>query len=518
MLPTSRVTQPPRLSRNRNLDGIAIVTGGSTMNNRRIWRTAMVSCCLVLCCAGGPAAAEEKVLFDFKDDATLKAWAQFLPDNPKVVGAKEPPVTIALARDMDRPCLKLTYSGGRFPPVATRSPLDAWASYKTFRAEVTAGRTCLVAFRVVRLDDERHHGWVKIALLQKGRNVVIDQAPAVGGRENSLGGGGQPFKGPVVTQFEVLMYAPHDGESLLVHEVRLSTEAPQTATPYHGEHLRMGDAVRLFPKPEKIRVLGLEAPVASAAEFGKQMTEKWVPPEDKSVEQVEADFQALYQRLQKDHPRAVMAIFRNGQKGYDPAGPDKAYAGWACTGASAHGPNATQLELVRNLALAETMEVSLRGRPPLLRCDFSSIPRGSDILAARLLLVRSTPLPKDWGSRRPYFVAECCNRPWKETEVNTFEYAKDQFWKELHGMNWDGDDPDFLPLIMSHGPSQQTTSVWDFTLAARWWTDGKHPNHGFTLNNAVYEIAARDPLMVYTSRAKDARLRPALLVVYEPKQ
>jgi len=458
------------------------------------------------------------VLFDFKDDAKLKTWAQFLPDNSKVIGAKEPSVTIAFAKDaIDRPCLKLTYSGGRFPAVATRSPIDTWGSYRTFKADVTAGRKCLVAFRVVRLDDERHHGWVKIALLQKGRNVVIDQAPAVGGRENSLGGWGQPFKEPVATQFEILMYAPHDGESLWVHEVRLSTEAPQEATPYHGEHVRAGDTVRLFPKIEKIRVLGLDSPVASAVEFGKQMTAKLVPAEDKTVERAEADFQALYQRLKKDHPRAVMAIFRSGQKGYDPAAPEKAFAGWACTGASAHGPNATQLELVKNLSTAETMEVSLRGRPALLRCDFSSIPRGSDILAAQLLLVRSTPVPKDWGSRRPYFVAECCNRPWKEGEVNTFEYAKDQFWKELHGMNWDGDDPDFLPLFIAHGPSQQTTSVWDFTQAVKWWTEDKHPNYGFTLNNAVYEGDARDSLIAYTSRARDIRQRPAMMVIYETK-
>jgi len=374
--------------------------------------------------ASKPAGAEEKVLFDFKDNTSLKkGWAQYLPDNPKVPGHKEPAVKIELARDPqtpDRSCLKLTYAGGRLPAVATRSPLEDWTPYKTFKAEVTAGRTCVAAFRVVGLDDERHHGWAKLALLKKGRNVVIDQAPAFGQQF-----GPQVKKGST-TQLEILLYAPHDGESLWVHDIRLDTEAPRTATPYHGDHVRMGDPVRpwtrlgLFPRVETIRVLGLDTPVTSFADFGKQMTAKWTPPQDKTVAQVEADFQALHQRLSKDHPRAVAAIFRNGQKGYDPAAPDKAYSGWACTGTSAHGPNAVQLEIMNNghtPAASERMEMSLRGRPPLLRCDLSSIPQGSTILATRLLVVRATPLPKDWDSRRPYFVAEFCNRPWKENEV-----------------------------------------------------------------------------------------------------
>jgi len=57
-----------------------------------ISRAALASICLVLCAAGRAAAAEEKVLFDFKDGANEKAWTQYLPDNPKVPGAKEPPV------------------------------------------------------------------------------------------------------------------------------------------------------------------------------------------------------------------------------------------------------------------------------------------------------------------------------------------------------------------------------------------------------------------------------------------
>ena len=254
-----------------------------------ISRAALVTTCLVLCAAGRAAVAEEKGLFDFKDGANLKAWTQYLPDNPKVPGAKEPPVEIEFARDSqasDRPCLKITYAGGKYPAIATPAPLEDWTPYKQFQAGVTVGRTCVVAFRVVRLDDKEHRGWVKLALLHKGHNVVTDLAPVL--------------KGP--TQFEILMYAPHKGETILVDDIRVATDVPRTATPYLGEHVAPGDNLRFYPKLEKIPVLGLDTPVANCAELAKRMADKSARPEDKPIERVEADFLALYQRLKKDHP------------------------------------------------------------------------------------------------------------------------------------------------------------------------------------------------------------------------
>jgi hypothetical protein len=35
----------------------------------------------------------------------------------------------------------------------------------------------------------------------------------------------------------------------------------------------------------------------------------------------------MYDELKKKHPGAVLAVFRDGAKGYDPANPDKVYAG-----------------------------------------------------------------------------------------------------------------------------------------------------------------------------------------------
>jgi hypothetical protein len=463
-----------------------------------------------------PVAAAEKVLFDFENDADLAAWSQFLPDNPKIPGAKAPPVKIELSGEnatSGKRCLKLTFSKrdpsslpawsfADFSVVAAPSPLDDWTPYKSFRVDVTAGRTCLAAFRVVSRDDKEHRGWVKLALLHQGRNAVVDVAP--------------PLKGP--TQFEIILYAPHEGEALYVDNIRVSTEATQTATPPHGEHVYLGDRRQFYPKlGKKIPVLGLGIEVDGVEEFGERMMKQWVRPQDKTVEQVEAEFKALYEGQKKEHPRAVMAIFRDGQKGFDPAAPEKVYAGWASTGVDAHGPNANLLETLTCLAGDERMSVSLRGRPVMLRVDLASVPQGSRILAARLLLVRQWPSEKEWPMRPSLFVAEFCNRPWKEKEVNTFQYAKDRFWKETHGSSWDGADPDFLPIIAAYGPGQGTTNVWDFTEAVKWWTDGKHPNHGFTLNNAGRGLHNTMGFDAYSRWAKEISRRPAMVVIYEPK-
>jgi hypothetical protein len=82
---------------------------------------------------------------------------------PEDSGGKEPAVKIEFAKDSqasDRPCLKITYDGGKYPAIATPAPLEDWTPYKHFQAGVTASRTCVVAFRVVRLDDKNHHGWL----------------------------------------------------------------------------------------------------------------------------------------------------------------------------------------------------------------------------------------------------------------------------------------------------------------------------------------------------------------------
>ena len=46
-----------------------------------------------------------------------------------------------------------------------------------------------------------------------------------------------------------------------------------------------------------------------------------------------------YDELKKKHPKAVLAVLRNGEKGYDPAAQDKAYTGWKDAYFNSHGPD-----------------------------------------------------------------------------------------------------------------------------------------------------------------------------------
>ena len=107
-------------------------------------------------------------------------------------------------------------------------------------------------------------------------------------------------------------------------------------------------------------------------------------------------------------------------------------------------------------------------------------------------------------------MAEPCNRPWVESEVNAYEYAKDKFWKEIGGMSY-GEDPDFHPLYLAYGPGNAPVSFWDFTEAVRFWTDGTHENHGFFLHGDSFHYMGK----AHCRESKDVRNRPAILVVYE---
>ena len=170
-------------------------------------------------------------------------------------------------------------------------------------------------------------------------------------------------------------------------------------------------------------------------------------------------------------------------------------------------------ERARNRGEAATHEVFMRHRSPLMRVDLSSVPAGSTVLAARLVIVRANDKVSDDHdpSKKPtMWVVEPCNRPWHEYEVNAFEYARGRFWKEVGGMHW-GDDGDFSPIFLAYGPGGVKACTWDFTEAVRYWTGGKHDNHGFMLHGDSH-----DYVMGHSREAKDVKDRPAVLLVYEP--
>jgi hypothetical protein len=207
----------------------------------------------------------------------------------------------------------------------------------------------------------------------------------------------------------------------------------------------------------------------------------------------------------------VLAILRDGEKGYDPAQADKVYAGWKDAHINSHGPDGNYVGRARNSGKAATQEVFMRHRTALMRVDLSSIPQGAEILAARLLIVRASSGKMNNPEQPNLWVVEPCNRPWEEYEVNAFQYAKDKFWKEVGGFHW-GEDPDFLPIFLVYGPGQPKVNCWDFAEAVRFWTSGKHANHGFMLHGD-----SKDYMMAHAREATAIKDRPAVLVIYEPK-
>jgi len=434
-----------------------------------------------------PPAPVLKMLFDFEDPADLGGWS-----SPVIPGAKakEPPVRIELAADnatSGKQSLKLTFDGGAWPAVATAAiPVKGnWSEFKTFKADVAASRPCLVGFRVLQEKSSRADSWEgnvsrweKTELLKPGLNAIVgDLHPQ---EWSAL----KPDLGNVAS-FEIYLYAPHKGEAIYVDNIRL-TSANEVPKP---------PEVRFTVPGTKLEVWG----VNKLAPLVEQLKAQWQPPQgERTVEQVEAAFKARYEELKKTHPKAAMAVLRAGEGGF---------AGWADTHIDSHGPDGNLGGRGSNKGRYETLEVFMRHRSWLMRVDLASIPKGSSILAAELLLVRADGEPP---TKPNLWVAEPCNRPWTEYEANAYEYAKDKFWKAVGGMYY-GDDPDFLPIFLALGPAQGAVNTWDFTNAVRFWTDGSHENHGFFFHGAGYYWRA------FSREAREVKKRPALLVVYEPK-
>lgn len=481
------------------------------------------------------SAYQEKplVLLDFSDARQGEGWRSVDRDGAAgsmpVYGDKSP-VQAAIKPDQSGDkALSLTFEGGRFP--AAGKALDGLdlGGYQTFEADVTAGRDCVMILRIMfgtgttmpatakAVDLPR---WEKAARLRQGVNRV--SANFADGSPRSL----------KAVAFEVSMYNPHKGESISIDNVRLSRTAPSHETPFCTRNpTRPGHLRPYWPLMKaKWAVLGMDQTFDDPNDLGDMFKDKWVKPDpakQPTVEQVEADFAKAFEAIRKDHPKAVMAVLRQGQAGYDPAGPEKDFAGWEDTFMAGHEPTSTYLGMTGNYSKNDGSEVFLRRRAALVRIDLSSIPKGATIHAARLILVRKGAFNKD-GAHSPmkpsFFIAEACNRPWVANQENVFEYAKDKFWNEISGMDWDGDardartdksGPDFLPLILAYGPSGLAVSSWDFTHAVRWWTSGKNANNGFCIYSLLPDYM--DYMMAWTAEAKQVKNRPALMIVYEAR-
>jgi hypothetical protein len=454
-------------------------------------------------CSVHAADPAGKVLYDFEDPAGLKAW-----ENLELKGSKEkePPVKMELSDEhaaSGRHSLKLTFAGGQWPTVTTTDVTQDWLAFKTFRADVYAGRSCVIGFTLLQEKSLRGEGWEDVisrwtttAFLKPGKNEVVAALPMP--NDYAV----HPKWGKVV-RFEIFLYNPHEGESIWVDNIRLCND-------------------RIPPKPKiTFAIQGTDWTVSGTGsaeacmELGRTVAHLWNKPAARTLEEIETEFRDRYMALKKRHPRAVLAILRDGEIGYDPAHPEKVYAGWKDAYWSSHGPDTAFAERARNRGHSATQEIFMRHRSPLMRVDFDSIPKGSNILAAELVIVRTAERTGEENNpaRQPsMWVVEPCNRPWEEYEVDAFQYAKDKFWKDIGGYHWQ-DDVDFLPIFLAWGPGRPgKVNTWDFVHAVRFWTDGKHVNHGFMLHGDSH-----DYMTAHSREAAEIKNRPAVLVIYVPK-
>lgn len=387
--------------------------------------------------------------------------------------------------------------------------------------DVTVPRTCIVVFRVLTGGVSRWGPpsgkpgvrFVKVARCEAGRNTVVEVLPL---RRQTQ----------AVRTFEIYMLKPRKDESITIDNVRISTGKPGHTTPYREKNvLSVGDAIGnypWYPQPTAFTVLGEKRKAKSERQIGEEAAKTWRKPVFRRIDEVERDFRHEFNALKEKHPRAVLAIFREGEKGFDPANPDRVYTGWRDAYFTAHDPGSVfEGVIARTWGRSPATEMFIRRRCTLFRVDLSSIPAGSEILAAKMILVKTqTPKepegkPSQWSCFKPNsWVAEICSKPWVETEVNGFEYAKDRFWNEACGMNWEGEDPDFLPIFVRLGQSGLNLCEWEFTEAVKYWTDGKHQNHGCAIH---CDLGHMDIFRAHTREATVVKNRPALMVVYEPK-
>jgi hypothetical protein len=445
--------------------------------------------------------ATDKLLYDFETDADLATWSNLvLPDAKN----QEPAVKIERSSEQavsGKASLKLTFAGGRWPTITTTAVDDSWLKYQTFQANVVAGRPCLVGFTVFQETSERGEGWdpvvgrwTKTAFLKPGDNLVSATLPQP--NDYAL----HPSRGKIV-RFEIFMYQPHEGETLFIDRIRLTNEKlpPPEATTFH-----VAGTDWTFAGPTSAQAV---------IEMGKKLKDQWQKPVAQTVQQIEAQMRDQFAKLKKEHPRAVLAILRDGEKGFDPANPENVYAGWLDAHVNSHGPDGMTVSRAENRGSSASQEIFMRHRSAMMRVDLASIPTRAKILAARLIVVRSAPAPDDRDPEKEasMWVVEPCSRRWVENEVNAYEFAKDEFWQAIGGMAW-GENRDFEPIFLAHGPGQGQVTSWDFAHAVRYWSSGEHENHGFMLHGDSH-----DYLMAHSREAEKIENRPAVIVIYEPR-
>lgn len=465
-------------------------------------RPILVAIGLFLTASNG-VMAQDTILFRFDKPGSATAWAPVaLPDVEKVQPAPQTEIVSA----KDSPGLKIRFEGGDWPSVGTTAiPITGnWKSFQTLKADLTVDRPCVAYFRIGqgKPDDKgKQAAWQRTMMLAPGRNdVTLMIRYGLGPLD--------PGRGDI-TSFAIGMYQPVKGQTLLIENVRLSPEWPPPKTlgwysPYNhdGYSIAVAREYQRTGQVPKFKVLGTDLEVADLPELAKRLKDKWTKPAVKTIDEVEADFKATFAKMQRNHPKATLAILRDGENGF---------AGWRMHYLNSHGPDGPNKGREIPQKLGETVEAFMRHRSVLMRVELASIPKDAAILAAQLVVTRSTAA----GDRQPpdkanLWVAEPCNRAWDESAANCYCFAPGKLWKAVNGLYY-GTDPDHWPVFAAHGPAGGgAVSAWDFAEALRFWRNGAHPNHGFFLHGDSV-----DYMRLYTHRAKVIKHRPALMVIFE---
>jgi len=492
------------------------------------------------------AQAEEKVLFEFREDVELKAWTAVevgpvRPPPPPPKDAPPPPpedvdvlaasyVTIAgdsapkveltaegAAGGAKR--MKITFHGGTWPGIVnTRLPVGGdWQEFNAIKLDLTVDKELLAGLRITTRKTPQEYGavWERTIYLLPGKNEVLLYL------KHPEGWGALGAKFGEVFSLAIYAYRPGSGQTLTIDNVRLSPDKPRRDyfrdplwSPYNWFGCSMSNVADFAETGRYARftVTGTELIVKDCIDLGARLKNQWVAPQAKTLDQVEAEFKAKFDEIRKTRPTAVLAVFRDGEKGFDVSHPDRVYAGWKDTHLDCHGPDGPNWGRTANYGKGGLLEAFMRHRALLAQVDLSSIPKGSNILAAQFVLNRAGE-SRDATQMATMWVAEPCMREWNEYEVNCYQYAEGKLWKAMAGCCYAADDPDFLPLFFAHGPGQGPANVWDFTEAVRFWTDGTHANHGF-----LFHGDSADYMTVASRENAQTKLRPAVMVIYEPKE
>lgn len=461
--------------------------------------------------------APDTVLFKFDNPGDAAAWTAVTLADAKTE-QPAPEIEVSAPDPTGERSLQIAFAGGQWPTIGTTAiPVaGTWQEFETIKADLTLPAGGIVYLGIGQGPQDPKAlkpQWHKTLILRPGRNEVTLLIRH--GLPNLII---DPKRGQI-TSFVIGMFQPQAGQVLTVHAIRLSREWPEPRvlgwySPYNhdGYSAWSADDYRKSKALPPFKVLGTDWQVESFIELSKKLKDGWRPVAERTIEQAEADFQASFAELKKSHPSAVLAIFRDGEKGFDPASPEKIYAGWKNAYMSSHGPDGPNAgrESVGGLK-GDTTEAFMRHRCVLLQADLSSIPKGATILAARLVITRA-PLKEHGNPAKPnLWITEPCTRDWEESAVNCYSYANGKHWKAVNGLYY-GEDPDFYPIMLSHSPGSAPVNDLEFTHALKFWIEEGHANHGF-----VFYCDSGDYMRMYTRLAKDIRQRPAVFVIYSPK-